>query len=900
MDKLELCSKLKARSIGNNDELYALLMSVKHCQPAGHLTIDDLARCYLRGAFLLLDQQDIGALASLKSIQHAYCASFLQDLPDDLNLTDQFLDSLEQVPFDSSINNIDYPLFWDQVIDSISLLYDALDKDQFTSIFLSCGGILHPTHPAFSQYIAIILFSECSGIPVICFHSQNQLHHDSFTDLIYPWQSSLWDHWVTESSLKQLFIDKMGINFTQVSVLPPVVNTMHFYPRSDDRRAEALQCILSLVNHPSVDVHSLPDQCAEIILTHGRVYSSKCQPIEPILGNALVFGHCSPMQQASDFERSILLVAALFSTPAFFTFMNTHRQLQLVLLVCFDAQSVDRDYLNSFISAYRTMAERLTKNQSDHLHLLMIPIHQTAKELFLPSLYSFCDLLINHHQGAAGDLSEVMAAAAAVPILSSKKSEIVSPLKSLNYLENDIQQTASKLYQMINSADLLREMTQYNRRRVVEHHRDIILRSIAYEFMDNRIRTLSMSNGNQVVVDQAFSQHELRTSRQHELFAVDERRAYYAGENLEALSSWKSALPVFYHFRRSLADFAHYLVNLYTTHLDAKIIWNAKRDFFAALDQLVERFVLDQRNHHLSLQELSGIVGVLFRHYFSPWRELTLDRYPLSHITDLRSSILMLATRNAGRLVIDHSDRLLAELLTDRPFAVFAGHYFEQELRIFGVNVFKERMGINLSQNLTEEMVKGCSLESIGQVSFFVRREILNDICYDQLLRWMQLFAPREIKLLWEHGFIRLVSDENLSRGIHLYQLGVSAQQELKSIVSRGGFVVASSNNSFMLNLIDASVFHFGQVKTEFQVEQSGLQFNDCYLAWIPPALRFIPNIETLHSFCQSLEGELYDQGVRTFGEKELLQALKCQAMQKERPLEEMLQTLLLTKTDRC
>ncbi len=813
---------------------------------------------------------------------------------------------------------------------------------------LICDYNTEPRH--LPLMMATIIVSEVLSIPVISYYSSffrltgmpeklrkaGEKKHVSdyyfgaspdvlvLLQILYPWSSKRWQHWVVSGELEKQLIYQYGINPSSVQHLPLVVNTQVFYPHGEDLRQQARQELSDLLKSTGElkiqSVFDLAENCAQQIINKPLILGNDEFCDDSFLSHGLVVSQLAPFEPSSAFDASFLLCAGLFHTATFVEFLNNHRHLNIVLLFSGCVDTDHWDYLNFIISRYKSFLERLGADQQQRIYLALL-IKQSESgssslSLSRSSLYSVSDLVVDHFAGK--DYPHVIheSSASGVPLLVNSMRPIPSGIQCATY-RTDCFSTSElrSICQLIIDPDFGRKMILENRRCVEKEYKESFLKSKIYEGIEQLWWHQAHGREEYHAAVDALALHAQQTAGAPPNELVGSvQRSYRAGDYLFSKQHYLLWPQILVDLRAMLFDFALRLLSIYTQDVDKKLTWSPLKSFYLAVEKIFdvpasstcEHFKLDGYDNrqffYLSQQELCGVVGILFRQYFSSWPVLSLERFPLGHVADLRSSIILLAKRGEHPLVIDQSDRLLSELISHRPYGVMPGHYFEQEIRIFAINTMKERMGISLQTTLTQSMIDSCDKQSLGWVSFFARRLPLNDISYHQFIHWMQFFAPIEAKLLWKANLLRIIPDDNLARGIHLGQMGVEAENELTAIKENNGFIVATSNNSLMLNLIELNCFHIGQVKTKQQVNLLGMRMDDCFLAWTPSGLRPALNQETFLQFSTAFTSDLYDDCVRYFGESNTIKQLYAmsESEEGERPLVHLLEDLLKTKIDQC
>ncbi len=775
----------------------------------------------------------------------------------------------------------------------------------------------------------------------------------SLIEVLYPWCSNRWFHTVINSRQKSILVNNFGFPPVSISKIPTAIDLKAYKSRTDEERKgiyNRLKLIFSGGDEKlySSSIFDLPEECANLKNSGKAFFFGAKEGIEAHFRHSnILLVQPTRIIKRKRIELDYLFIEKLLNDTKFAKFFNTHTQLTITLLITGPIANGHDNYFNSIIKCFKDFLERLPDEFRNRVFLApafglenkQVLNDMGLESLTIEELYSVASMVTLPSKTEGRGLPIIESSAVEVPIMCHRYepehvySEVIGEkldeekrLRVLEFKGTDYSdEMISLAAELFMDPEVLAEFVDHNRSVLKKRYSMNVLR----DSLEGGLKGLWLFARSEskvlTAVQDAFNEHKKVTSygkRFHSL-VLNKNRKYIPGmTNLEFMIYLKSLIdPSFFRIEEKelkgrIYDFAERLTYLYLhkrseehdSHPDKVIFYKMIETIFHyhhGTDPLAIDHSYSYRHRNrwhypyrkITEQELYGIVGILFRKVFKKYLNLTVKSGPIGHFFDLRSSILQFAQKKGNQLVIDDSERLLCDLISQSDFAVFPGHFFEHELRVFVLNVMKERLGLPMDHILSDTDLTPAKIKGVGKVYFFARKKPLNDISYDMMLKWIKTSAGSEVKSLYKSGLFQIVGDENLSRGIHLGQMGKDALDILLSIKKNNGFIVASSNSSFMLDMIDIPCYHIGQVKTPLLANFMGLNMDDCYLQWVPaglkPSLAYPTPVQTPKEFSQVFKSNLYDDCVRRFGEDAVLARLREDADEFGNPIQTVLERML-------
>lgn len=303
----------------------------------------------------------------------------------------------------------------------------------------------------------------------------------------------------------------------------------------------------------------------------------------------------------------------------------------------------------------------------------------------------------------------------------------------------------------------------------------------------------------------------------------------------------------------------------------------------------------------LTFQELAGAVNLAFEKIVKPHQLRILETIKTTtYIQPLRQSLLHLT--DSDHLSIDQSVEMEKKLSKNVPFAYFPGRNIVNELDTFIIRTMRVRLQLKPEENLTKAHVQQAILDGIEPATIIIQNKYA---WYSYSVRALKEYISRpenvDLRLLLEGGLCRIVSSKQASLGVHFQQMGTEALHTLTVIKEKNGFLITIGEDAAMTtDIVDIDVFHIGTAERILTAKIMGIPQGGSFVEWVPPGLRptlaYPTPIQTSKSFAEILTSELFRDGVKKMGKRNLLNMLRDDADLHGTPLGVSLKNVLFER----
>jgi len=296
----------------------------------------------------------------------------------------------------------------------------------------------------------------------------------------------------------------------------------------------------------------------------------------------------------------------------------------------------------------------------------------------------------------------------------------------------------------------------------------------------------------------------------------------------------------------------------------------------------------------LTYQELTGLISVIFHDMTEPMPAQRFEKTP-HFFVDWRLSISQLT--NSSKLAIDERDILFKKIQANIPIAYFPGGYVRYELEVFVLQSIRQRLGLEVEEELTEEILEkhASTLEPI--YIFCVNRPIRRWLTADTFEKYLANNEDGEMRRLVKYNICQVIKTEQWTVGVHFGQLGEDALQKLSYVRSKKGFIIANGEHAaLMTDIIDIDRFHIGKAIKATSARMMGIERYSGFVQFTPAGVRttigYPTPIQTAKDFYEIRKNRLYKELCRKIGASRVLAALRADAAEKGTPFEMILEGL--------
>ncbi len=770
----------------------------------------------------------------------------------------------------------------------------------------------------------------------------------SLIETLYPWDSPLWFQMVINPLQRLRLIRKFGVNPIAVKIITTFIDTKKFKPVPSETRKEILKKIHYLFANDAKAIYPMPvDEFIEEMDTLGK----KQEPVvlgsageRPIYfnGSTLLVLQPTRIIYRKRIEKNFRLFRTLLEDKAYRAFFKQNPHVNIVLLITGPVSTGQEKYFRELIFKFKEMLSSLPKSYRRRIFLALkfgkeineAMMQQNMERLKIEELFAAADLVVLPSQSEGRGLPIIESCASGTPIVASRyEPESVYASVIGEHLDKSLRLQIIEFPEdcYILPRDLI---NLYNRpdysKRIILHNRRVVRKRFSMEALERQFnrclyilwrRCQLPTEENLTHVRKTFEKFDKITKYDEKFkqIILGGKRRYYAGISpIEFMVVLKSLIDPSYfrveekELKGRIMRFARHLVKNYkkyaTFDLKTKLaFYNSVESiffYFNGEDNIVMDHSLSYRHRHrrhypyrkLTEIELQGVVSNLFRNYVKNTEVSPLARRPVMQAQNLKVQL----TRLVGfyRLGIDDQNELLKALRSSRSFAWFPGEKWLDEVRLFVLATFRERMNLPPDEKLNAENLRSEQAKNIGKVYLLVREKAAGSpIYYNNVLRWIRKIATSEIRALFEAGIFKVVKTNVITPGTHLGQLGEEAKNVLLALKKENGFVVSVGEANYLtLDLLDLDSFRIGTARHPQVLHYLGIKKNHNFIQWVPaglsPTIAFPTPIQTAKQFSQMLKTNLFLDLTRHLGKRKTLEEMRETTKESYSPAEVILKKL--------
>ena len=770
----------------------------------------------------------------------------------------------------------------------------------------------------------------------------------SLIEMLFPWDSPLWFQMVINPIQRIKLIRKLGINPIAVKIITTFIDMARFKPIPSERRKEILKKLHRLFAGEESNLYPVPvDQFIEEMDT----LSAKRKPVvlgavskKPLEfnGSNLIILQPTRIILRKRIEKNFVLFKYLLQDKAYRLFFKQNPHVNIILLITGPVSTGHDEYFRQLIFKFKEMLASLPEQYHKRVFLALkfgkeinqTMIRQKMSRLRIEELFAAADVVVLPSKSEGRGLPIVESCASGTPIIATRyepKSVFASVVgehldknRRLHVFEfpEDCRHLPRGLINLYNRPN-------YSKR-IILHNRRVVKKRFSMEALENQFnrclyilwrRCQLPTEENMTHVNRSFAEFQKITKYDdafHQIVLSGKRRYYPGISPIEFMVVLKSLIDPSYfrmeekELKGRIMRYARHLVKNYSkfVKLDLKTklaFYNSVESifsFFTGEDTLVMDHSLSYRHRHrrhypyrkITEVELLGIVSWLFRSYVKNTEVIPLSRRLVRNAQNLSAQL----TRLVGfhKLGIDDHAELLNALKSNRSFAWLPGEKWLDEMRLFVLGTFRERLQLTADERITPEILASDRAKNIGRVYLLVREKAVGSpIYYNNALRWIRKIANEEIQALFDAGIFNVIKTKNITPGSHLAQIGSEAKQVLISLKKEDGFVVAIGEANYLtLDLLDLDSFRIGMARHPQFVHYLGVKKNQHFIQWVPaglsPAIAFPTPIQTSRQFSQILKSKIFIDVVHQLGREKTLKKLREETKDSYSPLEFLLKKL--------
>jgi hypothetical protein len=775
----------------------------------------------------------------------------------------------------------------------------------------------------------------------------------SIIEVLFPWESRSWMNVnINREQSKHLIVEN-GHNPANVDEIGTAVDTSIYFNISKRQKINAyhqFEKILSryqdtLVGYSIEDVlkHNLVDQenPKPILVGH------KTHQIEKFLTENIILLQPTRIIERKRIEQGFKLIQKMFSVPGFAERLRKTQNLKLTIIVTGPIANGHYDYFMRLLKGFSKLIHSLDADLANKIYLAFLfseldkkPFRKRFNEpVTIPDLYNIASLILLPSKTEGRGLPIIEATACGTPIFCRRYvpenvySEVIGEhlpeknrLKVIEFSEKKITtRHAEEIIQRV----LFPHLYTHE----VLHNKEAVKKRFSIKALTSNIEDITHKLYYQV------RPNETLFSKTETLLEWYENMVSFKNEDLETILNTKNRqyMPGFgrltfmnqlkslidpssfrkeeQHNRGCIHSYSKYLVNTYVQKKEVAL--TNLVEFYNAVDNIFHirkgeeeirhdhSFSYRHRNKNYypyqayTIQELTGLVNILFQEFINPRIEKEIDEN--SHFfTDLDLALAQLTS--SSFLAIDNRKRLIRNMQTNVCFGLFPGEHIKYELEFFILQAIRSRLKLSLETTLTAELVE-TNKEKLKKAYIFANeRSIGNWFNKDQIIEYLVRGSEPELKLLFDAGIIEVINSRQVCVGLHFPQMGEKALRALKEISEGGGyFVVNRVHASVMTDMINIDRYHIGKAWHPLTASIMGIPINSGYVQFVPAGVRttlaYPTPIQTAKKFDEVLNGAKFKKIAKEMGESTLLQKIREISEEKEAPLDFILNKITGAKS---
>jgi phosphodiester glycosidase len=769
----------------------------------------------------------------------------------------------------------------------------------------------------------------------------------SILEMIYPWESRSWISVNINEQQSKSLINEYGHNPANVAEIGTAIFTDKFHKISDKSRIKEIFKQLAAIfgNYgkkvPLVSSSDFLQQNNKAItdLTPILLGCQNQKHIDFEKDNIILLQPTRIIGRKK-IEVDFTLLKLLFDDEEFVEYFEENSNLKITLLVTGPIATGHLNYFQKLLNEFDSFLSRVNQKYKNRI-LLGFIFSEYDKPSFekrfdnpitYTDVFNVSSLVLLPSETEGRGLPIIEAAACGIPIFCRRyyPLEVYRKIIGEDLPKPDRLKVIAFTDPQLNNEiieDVKKQIfSKKSYEKHILHNREIVekrfsLKAMAQEFEEIMYKLFLQISSDSVPVDMAiwaldkYSDHVTKNKEYAKNIMNTDNRQYLAGYGQMAFMIFLKSLidPSYFRveekrFRGMAMQFAKELVdnNPDPVPLTETLVHN----FYNAVDSIFHyrkdeipiridhSMAYRHRNKNnypyrqLTFQELTGVINVLFKKYFSPPPIIYIGE-PKNLSDDWYVNLSFLY--HQADLVIDNVEELEKKLQMNIPIALFPGNQIELELELLVLYPVRKRLGLAAGEKISAQLLEKVKLEPIYIIK---HGELLGkSVTADVLKSYVYFSKNEELKLLFNHGICKIIASQQHSGGIHFYEVGKDVIEVLSAVKAGNGIIVALGDHAAMMtDIVDIDHFHIGCVSHVLAAKILGIPKGSGYVQWIPAGLRYTLSyptpVQNGQNFSKSLKSFRFKKLCDSIGEDRVLKALKKDAEEKGTPIATILKNL--------
>jgi glycosyltransferase involved in cell wall biosynthesis len=770
----------------------------------------------------------------------------------------------------------------------------------------------------------------------------------SIIEMLFPWSSKHWVNVNINKGQTDHLIRSNGHNPASVLEIGTAVDTNEYTKIDKRRKINAFlqfEKILARYKKQLVS-YSVQDVLNSKLVSRENpmpiLIGSKTKPVNNFIAENILFLQPTRVISRKRIELSFQLVLKMLSNEEMIDKLNHTPNLKLTLLITGPIAEGHFEYYRELVGHFKELLNKISPTFQDRVYIAFL-LGELDKERFLnkfdkpigiPELYNIASLILLPSETEGRGLPIIEATACGTPIFCSRyvPEEVYSEVIGEHLKEKDrlkvLEFKGEKISSKIVNRIIERVFFPHKFADETKHNKRVVQKRYSLDSLNDNIKSILYRLHKQLMpltsiieeTSEAMQEYIERVSFNNEdlqYLLKRENRQYLPGYGqMHFMLMLKSLIDPSYfrneqqRVKGAAFFFADKLINNVT---DLKTIpIDVRHDFYNAVDALFKlregegeirhdhsmsyrhRNRINYPYQQFTFQELTGLIHLL---YLKIVKHAPLNKVNLSpqFFTDWNLALLQLSS--SKYLAIDNRKLLIESLKKNLPIAYFPGEFITYELEFFALQSIRSRLGLPIEEEVCIEHLKNHK-EEIAPVYIFAQQNNLGkQLNKEEIENYLADGKSQELRLLYEHKLIRVISTKQLCVGIHFPQLGEEALKILRKIRQEGGYLLTNRRNAaLMTDIVNIDRFHIGQVKTSTTQNIMGIPVESGYIQYVPASIRatlaYPTPIQTAKDLDNALNSELYHSLVEKVGKEKVVEVLQKDAEEKGSPVMHVLEGL--------
>ena len=769
----------------------------------------------------------------------------------------------------------------------------------------------------------------------------------SILEILYPWESRSWISVNINEQQSKRLISEYGHNPANVAEIGTAIFIEKFHKISNiSRKKEIFAQLASIFGNygKKVPLVSSSDFIQRNIkaIAHLSPILLGCQNREHIdfEKDNIILLQPTRIIIRKKIEVDFTLLKLLFDDEEFVEYFEENSNLKLTLLVTGPIATGHLDYFLKLLNEFDSFLSCVNQKYKNRI-LVGFTFSEYDKPSFkkkfdnpitYTDVFNVSSLVLLPSETEGRGLPIIEAAACGIPIFCRRyyPEEVYRKIIGEDLPKQDRLKVIAFTNPQLNNEiieDVKKQIfSKKSYEKHILHNKEIIekrfsLKSLTQEFEEVLYKLFLQITSDSSSVDMAiwaldkYSNHVTKNKNFAKCIMNTEKRQYLAGYGQMAFMIFLKSLidPSYFRaeekrFRGMAMQFAKGLVD---NNPDPVPITEAVvHNFYNAVDsifhhrkdeipiQIDHSLAYRHRNKNnypyrqLTFQELTGVINVLFKKYFSP--------PPVIYIGESGGykedwNVNLSSLYNQADLAIDNVEELEKKLHMNIPIALFPGNQIELELELFVLYPVRKRLGLAAGERITAQSLEKVKLEPVYIIQ---HGELLGkSVTADVLKSHVYFSKNEELKLLFNHGICKIIASQQHSVGIHFYEVGKEVIEVLSNVRAGNGIIVALRDHAAMMtDIVDIDHFHIGCASNVLAAKIMGIPMGSGYVQWVPAGLRYTLSyptpVQTGQNFCKALKSFRFKKLCDSLGEDRVLKILKKDAEEKGTPIITILKNL--------